>query len=104
MMLGIWKSDDIQYAGTLNGSSYSRILPGSRISIYRMPDGKYFFQTLVEGQSIEPKELKSLDQKNSSFRFSQVQYEGSYQISVNGDLMFRDEKGNMTSTFHPVNQ
>lgn len=102
--LGTWKSDDIQYTGTLNGNSFSHTLPGSRMTINKMPDGKYFFQILVSGQSIEPKELKLLNEESTSFQFSRFQNEGSYEITGNGDLLFRDEKGNITTTFHPVTQ
>lgn len=90
-VLGTWKSEDIIYSATLNEKPYTKEIPGNTVTIFKMPDRKYYFQPLVSGQSIEPDELLSIDSLNTTFRIARKQSQKTYQIAINGDLLFRDE-------------
>ena len=98
-VVGTWNSDDIQYEGTLNGSFYTHKIPGSKVVIFKMNDGKYFFQTLVTGQSIEPLELQMRD---NNFHLIQMPSGKFYTITQAGDLNYVDKNGAILNTYHPV--
>jgi len=101
-ILGTWQSSDVMYNGALNGSPYSHAIQGNKVTIYKMPDGKYFFEQLVDGQSIEPKELELIEGATRSFRFLTIQSLKYYQVTDEDDLLFMDENGHTISTFHLI--
>jgi len=103
-LIGTWKSEDLVYNGSLNGDPYSHNIPGGRVTIYVMPDGKYFFEPMLDGQSHDPIELKVIDESNMTFQFSQIQSSKSYQITKGGDLQYKDETGSVLNSYHPVKQ
>lgn len=104
VLIGTWKSEDLNYNGTLNGNPYSHNIPGNQVTVYQMPDGKYFFEPLFDGQSHDPIELKAINNSDLAFQFEQWQTPKYYQIAENGDLEFRDEKGLILLSYHPVEQ
>jgi hypothetical protein len=101
---GMWKSEDLVYNGFLKGDLYSHSISGGRVTIYKMPDGKYFFESLYPWQSVDPEELKPANDSNTVFQFANAQSLKYYQITKDGDLVYKDEAGLVLETFHPEKQ
>ena len=101
ILIGKWKSEEIEYSGTLNENLYSRILPGAKVTIYQLPDGNYFFEPLYDGQSHDPIELKAVDNSKLNFQFEIYKTRNWYQIEENGDLVYKDVSGLELNRFHP---
>ena len=104
ILIGKWKSDEIEYSGTLNENPFSRILPGAKVTIYHLPDGKYFFEPLYDGQSHDPIELKAVDNSKLNFQFEFYKTQNWYQIQENGDLEYKDVSGSVLNSYHPLKQ
>jgi len=104
ILIGKWKSEDIEYSGTLNENPFTRILPGAKVTIYQLPDGKYFFEPLYDQQSHDPIELKAVDDSKLNFQFEFYQTQNWYQIQENGDLEYKDVSGSVLNNYLPLKQ
>jgi len=104
LSLGVWKSEDTPYHGELNGSPISYSLSGARVTIYQMPDGKYFFEALYENQSVEPQEIIPLDDLQLTFKFGKLQSGKVFRITMEGDLIYQDENGQKINVYHSVSK